>query len=510
MHPIDWYNFNAPFNTVTKGLKLMHNYITDDELAVMNPDEANPNDLNTATFKHKNGVVKVMKLNGLGFEPNTLISKFALLARLRFKNNYNEAISYIRADLLEEQNPYIRVRCDYFKVITKQDRYGSDQTELIAWKKDEIKQDNAKNFINSIPLFDEFIIEPNNKEYQPIIRNCYNHYAKFPHLPYSDTVTEQDIPVTWNFLNHIFVSGTPEKPDLDIGLNYLKCLYEHPKQILPILCLISRQRSTGKTTFNNWLGMIFGNNYVSISPEALMKQFNSNYATKNIITFEEAFIEKQAGIEKLKSLSTAKMIDVSQKFVSEYSIPFYGKFILFSNKVLDFMRIDDDEIRFWIRPVPVIDGKRNVLIEEQLYDEIPKFLRYLEQLPPLDFDNGSRMFIHEERLHNESLQAVKDESRSGLYKELEMLINDFFNNNPQQEYLKLTSLDIKERWFNHDSKISRSYIFKTLKNDLGAIPTKMQKYTPFEDSILVPSKKTGCPFVFVNPHFGKAEEVPDL
>ena len=48
--------------------------------------------------------------------------------------------------------------------------------------------------------------------------------------------------------------------------------------------------------------MIFGNNYVSISPEALTKQFNYNYATKNIITFEEAFVEMaKAALKREKS-----------------------------------------------------------------------------------------------------------------------------------------------------------------------------------------------------------------
>lgn len=501
MHPIDWYNLNAPFDTVTKNTKLVHNFINENELALMHPYEPNPNDLNKTTFINKNGVVKVLKDNAYGFAVNSLTTKFTLLAKIRFKDNYNQALSYVRFELMEDSIPYIRVRCDYYKVVENNDRYGSTHTELLAWKKDEIKQDHTPKFVAQIPTYDNFVIEPNNMDYQPVIRNCYNHYSKFPHKPFDGEVTTKDIPTTWAFLHHIFEAGTPEKSDIDIGIKYLKCLYEHPKQILPILCLISRERSTGKTTFNNWLNMIFGNNFVSIAPDALTKPFNSNYATKNIITFEEAFIEKQAGVEKLKSLSTAKMIDVSQKFVSEYSIPFFGKFILYSNKVLDFMRIDDDEIRFWIRPVPVIQGKRNVKIEQELYDEIPKFLKFLLQQPLLDFDNGSRMFLSEERINNTHLQAIKEESRSGLYKELELLINEYFVNNPNVEFLKASPMDIKERWFSHDSKISRSYIMKCLKNEFGFLPASMQRYTPFEDGGMVQNTKTGQPFVFINQHY---------
>jgi len=382
IHPIDWYLFNGVFKDIFKGIR-DHQMINDNEAALINPNEPTANDLNQATFICDGATVRVVKDNKYSFTKGSTVTKFMLMSAIQFKSDNQSAISYIQFELMGLKCPYIRVRCDYLKVIEKEDRYSGTQTILVSWKKEEIKQDHSKSLMNAIPKFDDFVIVPDNKNYHPIVKNCYNLYSKFPHTPHPEPVTESDIPVTWQFLNHIFNDGTPEDPQLDLGLTYFKVLYEYPKQILPILALISKPRNTGKTTFNNWLNMIFGDNYVSISPESLTKSFNSNYATKNIITFEEAFIEKQAGIEKLKHMSTGKSIDVSQKFISEYSIPFFGKFILFSNKILNFMRIDFEENRFWVRPIPVIKGKRNTKIEEELFKEIPKFLRYLEQLPPL-------------------------------------------------------------------------------------------------------------------------------
>lgn len=504
--PVDWFMFYGSFSSIFQGVREC-NMITPHEAALMHPTEPTAADLNHTTFKQnpKTHLITVTKANAYQFPVNAIITPFMLLSAVRFNGDHAAASSYILHELMGAEIPYVRIKCDYYKVIEKQDRYGANQTQLVPWKKDEIKQDHHKSVLTSIPKFDDYIIEPNNTTYAPVIRNCYNLYSRFPHTPHPTPTTPEQFPVTYNFLTHIFSNGTPDSPQLDLGLTYLKVLYEHPKQQLPILCLISKQRNTGKTTFNNWLNMIFGNNYISISPEALTKQFNSNYATKNVITFEEAFVEKQAGIEKLKHLSTGKSIDVSQKFVSEYSIPFYGKFILFSNKVLDFMRIDDEEIRFWIRPIPSIIGKRNTQIETQLFSEIPAFLRYLADLPPIDFDNGSRMVLDEKRIVTEALLAVKAESKSWLYKELELAIEDFFNQNSGIDAFKASPIDIKNEWFRNDNKVSASYIRKVLQDEAGIKPImsptsggaiKYHRFGRDKEGSLSPDYRTGFPYEF--------------
>ena len=56
------------------------------------------------------------------------------------------------------------------------------------------------------------------------------------------------------FLKHIF------QEQLEIGLDYLALLYRKPTQPLPVLCLVSHERNTGKTTFLNFVKEIFGLN----------------------------------------------------------------------------------------------------------------------------------------------------------------------------------------------------------------------------------------------------------
>jgi len=52
---------------------------------------------------------------------------------------------------------------------------------LKKWKKEEITGDHGKPYLTRVPKFDNFCIEPNNFEYQPVIDNCYNLYHAFRH-----------------------------------------------------------------------------------------------------------------------------------------------------------------------------------------------------------------------------------------------------------------------------------------------------------------------------------------
>lgn len=497
LHPVDWYNFFGVFKDVFSGIRDAH-MITDNECAIPTPEDPT---YNTATFKYNFHTVEVVKENKYGLDKGIHVSMFQLMCAVQFKHDHQAAISYIMFDLMGIEIPYIRVGTDYYKVIKKADRYGGIQTHLKPWGKEEIKQDHSKSFLAQIPKFDDFIIIPDNQDFQAVIKNCYNLYSKFSHKPHNEPVTNKDIPTSLMFLKHIFGD------QLDLGLKYIKILYENPKQILPILTLVSKDRDTGKTTFINWMEMIFGGNSILISPEDLLKNFNASYATKNIVLVDETFIEKQSGVEKLKSLSTAKSITVSQKHVTEYPIALYMKVILCTNKVKDFMKIDSDEIRFWIRPIPSIKGKKNVKIEDQLFNEIPKLLRYLSDLPAINFDTGSRMVFTKEEIQTGALLDVKEESKSGLHKEIDIHIEDFFNIHVRKESFFASATDIKERWFYHNNNVSIAYIRKVITEEMNIERMEYHRYYPFEEFISEKSKP-GYPFEFKNKNF-KEPEIPE-
>lgn len=493
INPVDWFNLYGDFKEIFKDSKT-HFYKNDKYVSTLDIG-------NEVIFSDKkNGMVEVVgDDNYFDFAKTAKITRFMLMTKVRFNGDYHAAMSHIRFFMMKQEIPFIRVGTDYYKVNRKPNRYGGISVQLKSWKKDEIKQDYGSSFLNHIYKYDDFDIVPDNITYCHAQNNYYNLYCQFPHQPEVNLVNGNEIPYSLELMKHIFGD------QIDLGLKYMKILYEFPKQILPILSLVSTERGTGKTTFLNWIDMIFGDNTVLISPDDLDRNFNSIYATKNIVMIDETVIEKNKTIERLKSIATAKMISVSQKFVSEYSIPFFGKVILCTNKENDFMRIDEEEVRFWVRKIKPIQ-KLNTKIEDYLFAEIPKFLKYLLQQPEIDFTK-SRMVFTQEEISTESLEKVKTESKSGLYKDIEMLIEDFFNNNEHINEFEATAKDIKERWFLTNNQISLHYLRKVLKDEMKKTPENIKKYYPFGSD----QRTTGTPFIFKrNVQLSDIEEDDDF
>lgn len=493
LSPVDYFNLYRSWD----GDVFDHNKL--DYLHWIKPGESlslNPDSPDQPTFiidQQTNLLSLAPKKKFPNFQEEIHYTKFMVYTNLYYDGAYRPAQDHIEYTLMNRDIPYIRVGTDYFKQIKKIDRYGVERIMLKPWIKAEIKQDHGSNIIPHIPKFNDFTIEPNNITYRKVIHNCYNVYSEFSHQVHPEPVTsiEVDAPYTHNLIKHIF--GTDQ---YNLGLKYMKVLYEMPKQILPVLCLVSEKRGTGKTTFINWMQMIFGDNFVLINPEDLAASFNSSYATKNIITIDETVIDKISSVEKLKSLATAKSISVNQKHVSHYMIPFFSKIIICTNKEKDFMRIDEEEIRFWVRKVhPIKNIKTN--IEDILQKELPKFLRYLVDLPPIDITK-SRMVFTAEEIANEYLQVVKRESHSGLRKELELYIQDFFHDNSNLTSFYASPKDIKAEWFKNNHSISTHYIAKVLRDEMKLV-AKMTRYAPLGGDPNV--KKPGEAFQFDRKDF---------
>lgn len=485
-NPIDWFNEFGTFEQIFSDDKKCISF-SESEATYPTSDVADLSKKPTFILS-KTGKIEIKKSNPFNLATGKEFSKFILLTSVKFKGDYFQAMSHVSFNLMNNEIPYIRVGTDYFKVIKKEDRYSGTNIILKSWKKDEIKEDHTKTLLSKIYKFDDFTILPNNKTFIPSKNNCYNLYSKFPHTSFSANVHFNDIPTTTGLMNHIFGD------QYELGLKYMKILYENPCQILPVLALVSTERETGKTTFLNYIQMLFGENSTLINPSDLMSNFNDAYATKNIIMVDETVIDKAHTVEKLKSIATAKTMSVSQKFVQHYSVPFFGKVIVCTNKEKDFMRIDEEEIRFWVRKIKPITGKKNTNIENDLFNEIPKFLRYLEQMSEIDFSK-SRMVFTQDEIQTSHLEVIKKESHSSVRKELEIYINDLFNNGGFDEF-EATAKDIKEKWFSHNNQVSINYLSKVIREEMKLVPQKMKRYVDF--GVENPIKKNGTPFLFKN------------
>lgn len=491
LHPVDWYNQFGSFVDIFRGEK-------DDQCNVKSPTEVcyvdpdTKTGLNDTTYQlTEEGIVRVLRVNPHDFSQGAVISKFTLLSKIKFKGDYKTAESHVLYKLMKVETPYVRIGTKYYKVISKTDRWGGKSQSIKVWEKTAITDDNTKTILKHIPKYDDFCIVPDNKSHSRVHGDFYNLYEPFPHTPHTEQVTVKDIPHSMGVLRHIFGD------QISLGLKYMKVLYEHPKQMMPVIVLVSKEKGTGKTTFLNWLYILFGGNVTTVNPENLHSEFNSSYAQKNILLFEEMFSDKSAAYHKIMALTTGKMITFRDLFVSGTSIPFFGKLIFCTNRVRDFMRIDSEENRFWIRYVKPVTGKKNIQIEDDLFNEVPKFLKYLEQLPEIDFNRDRLVFTLEET-RTAQLDDVKEESKSGLYKELEIHIEDFFNNSDHDNF-EATAKDIKEQWFKNDHKTPISYIRKVLTQEMELTHQPTKRYYPFmPDGVQgdLGKERIGLPFKF--------------
>jgi len=459
--------------------------------------------------------------NGLNMPIGIKHTPFMMLQKYVYKGNWRAAVNYVIYQLMNNNNDYVRISTEYYRRIIKSDRYGVKRASQSIWKRQTIVDDYGKDFLSQVEKFKSFTIEPNNKEFKRDHDNCYNLYNEFDHkpMPLKKYKGTEGWEWTNTLLKHIFGE------QYTLGLIYLKVLYENPKQALPILVLISEERQTGKTTFVNFMSLLFGANSVVINPQDISNSFNGSYAEKNIIMIEESHFDSRQALEKIKNLSTQKEILVNSKFVAQYSIPFFGKIIITSNDENKFSKVDDPEIRYWVRKIPTLEGRANHEILTDLKNEIPAFLCFLENMATIETEpnnllksdgtvltSRSRMVFTKEELETDALTFVKKESRESLHKDLEIYLDNHGQQNVSVEIFYFISINIKDRFFPHNHRFSTSYINRVLKNNMKLEKAdKTMRFIPLQQSDITEDSIVGRPYMYKNPYFGVEDEhKPDV
>jgi hypothetical protein len=295
----------------------------------------------------------------------------------------------------------------------------------LKWSRETIIQDHGKKIIYDIPKYDGFCCIPNHLKYQKTIENFYNIYNEIPHQPSISRVSVDEIPFSISFLQHIFGN------QVDLGLDYLKVLLENPTQILPILCLVSKERATGKTTFLKWMKEIFGRNMTYIKGDSFNSQFNSDWASMLLIAIDEVFFDRKGITERLKYLSTTNKDKLENKGKDREEIDFFGKFILCSNNEDNFIQIDENEIRFWVLKINPIKLENTEFLQN-LISEIPQFLSFLIHRK-FHSQKKSRMWFSPDEIKTKALQKLVFKNGNKLEAKMVELLYEFFESNEVQE-----------------------------------------------------------------------------
>jgi hypothetical protein len=388
------------------------------------------------------------------------------------RNKREQRIEQIRKQLAD----YIRVGTVYFKRIMRTDRFGLKYETLERWKIETLQEDfkqaihelnvylprrQAKYSVSDfIEKYDAFCNVPDNTNYSRVIDNCYNLYSPIIH----ETATwhsPEDTKHIEQFLVHIFGE------QIDVALDYLTILLLYPKQILPILCLVSQENNTGKTTFLNFMKAIFQNNAVVLNSDDFQDSFNSHYASKLLVMIDENFVEveKRKEKERIKQLGTASKIMLHLKGADRKEIDYYGKLIMTSNYEENFIRIDAEDIRFWVIKVPAMQ-ERDPDILAKMIAEIPAFLDFLRNKRAIKHPKTERHWFSNELLETQARKKVIENTKPMHEEVLDSFFQDYFDQTGLQETtMSVQDILNENQRYNHIKYLNHKNIKEYLRKN---------------------------------------------
>lgn len=368
----------------------------------------------------------------------------------------------------KDTKSFARVADKYYQLITTPDGFR-------IWKyrdKQELKQDGVD--LTKIPSYYGFTVEHNFLEHRDSIEGWLNLSQPLKWRP-----EKGEFPTIQQLFSHIFGE------QLEIGFDRYSLLVRRPQQLQPILVLTSKEQGTGKSTLLYLDSKLFGSNAVILNISQYSQQFNGLFASKLMIGIDETIISEQFIKERLKQDSTAKTIQLRKMHTEHESIPFYGKFTLCTNRETDFARLDEEDMRFWVRKVGKIEHY-DPDFDRKIEAEIPYFLDFLLRRKLSVPEPESRQWFSKERLKTDALQQVVANSRSEVASDI-LAITDAIMTAKDIHSAYFTVRDI---WEELAHKYSLTAIQRALRYDLG-MKSELKRY-----SDIYGNSKVGRVFAF--------------
>lgn len=304
-----------------------------------------------------------------------------------------------------------RIGTTYYKIVRQPNAAGQLMERSIPWTIEAIRQDYGKDFLANVPKYDGFCCVPSHLDYQPVVGNFKNKYSPLSHI-----LADGEWQCIESLVHHIFGE------QYDLGLDYLQILYTMPLQKLPILLLVSEERNTGKSTFLNFLKLLFEANVTFNTNENFRSQFNDDWNGKLVIVVDEVLLNKREDSERLKNLSTTRNYKMEAKGRDREEVSFFAKFVLCSNNEYLPVVIDPGETRYWVRKIPKLTTDDTTFLEKIRY-EIPAFLHALTYRR-LSTAEESRMWFAPRLIDTDALQKIIRANRNRVELELAELLLD--------------------------------------------------------------------------------------
>lgn len=282
---------------------------------------------------------------------------------------------------------------------------GNPIPEWVSTTRDIIKDFFGKEGLSRVRHYSGSCMVPSHTDYKEIIGDQVNLYKPLLHHPEPGPHSYADI-----LINRIFGDKAY------LFWDYLTILFRFPIQALPVLCLVSKENHSGKSTLANLLKDIFAANVGFYGQDDLNSQFNV-WVEKLIAVFEE-IADTVRALNKIKASSTAQSITINKKYQQQVSFRPFVKIVLLSNNEETFIRANEYDIRYWVVRVPPLRHEDFIPdFDKKLRKEVPAIMHELltrDIITPC----RSRMWFSPEDIATDALEIVRQESRSECAKDI--------------------------------------------------------------------------------------------
>jgi hypothetical protein len=229
----------------------------------------------------------------------------------------------------------------------------------------------------------------------------------------------------------------------ELGLDYLQLLWSNPTQKLPILTCVSKERNTGKSTLFDYIRILFQQNAKQVRDQDFLSEFSSYLATALVLIAEEFTLKNMPLLQKMKNMVTSPKMPYRAMHQNTTEVDSFIHVGITSNSLEDFTCLDDEEVRFWVREIPVLTpSKMDLNILKKATDEIPAFLYFLNRRKMVT-QRDSRAWFDFDLIKTDALRKVLALSKSEIEKEIELFLREVFSQT-KLPVLKFSTKDLKE------------------------------------------------------------------
>jgi hypothetical protein len=323
-----------------------------------------------------------------------------------------ELIDFVSDPNNDKKRKYFLIGDSFYELGRVQDIHGRKTEGLVERRPSTIVRRHGKQMLRAIPEYDGFTYYPCNINYQRDIdmgdnRKLYNTYKP---LPCSEP-RFGDISTWHKLVSHLCADDEARTTML---WDYLTILYRYPTHTLPVLCLVSRENGTGKTTFGNALGYLLGDNVTYLSQGDISSQFNG--WCRSLVAVVEEMSDGKKALNTIKNASTAAFMNINEKFEKAGREEICIKMVINSNNEREFIHANREDIRYWILKVPKLESF-DANFQDKLRAEVPAVMYHLEHRE-IVAEEESRMWFSAESIRTDALSQVVISSISPCAKEV--------------------------------------------------------------------------------------------